>query len=175
MTKRETASFVLKLIGIYIVLRFIGYFPSVLAPLFTMKFTSSGIFLALISTIVTLAHPAFCLLVIFKSDKVASWLVPEDKPLTAGINIDKNDIMTIGFAIVGLLVIVSVIPKFAQMATNYSLSKNALEYQTERYLIQLKATIVSSLVGLLLGLALFFGSKKLVEIWNERQFNSNKE
>ena len=175
MTKRETASFIIRLIGIYIVLRFIAYFPSVLAPFIYMKSNPSGFFLALIWAIVGLAYPAFCLLVIFKSDKVASWLVPEDKPLTAGINIDKNDIMAIGFAIVGLLVIVSVIPRFAQMATMYSLSKNAQEYQTERYLFQLKAIIVSSLVGLVLGLGLFFGSKKLVQIWNDKQIKSNKD
>jgi len=174
MTKRETASFVIRLIGVYIVLRFIGYFPSILTPFIYMKSTPSSFFLALISTIVTLAHPAFCLLIIFKSDKVATWLVPEDKPLTCPGNVNKNDILTIGFAIVGVLVIASVIPKFVQMATRYSLSKNHPEYQATRYLIELKSIIVASLVELLLGLGLFFGSKKLVEIWNERQFKSNK-
>lgn len=175
MTKRETASFVIRLIGIYIVLRFIAYFPSILTPFIYVKSTPSGFFPALISTIVTLAHPAFCLLIIFKSDKVATWLVSEDKPLTVEVNINKDDIMAIGFAIVGLLILASVIPRFAEMATRYSLSKNQLEYQATRYLIEFKATIVATLVQLLLGLGLFFGSKKLVEIWNEKQFKSNKE
>jgi hypothetical protein len=175
MTKRETASFVLRLIGIYIVLRFIAYFPSVLMPFYSMKSTSISLFPAFISSVITLAHPALCLLIIFKSDKVAAWLVPEDKPLTAEGNVNKNDIMAIGVAIVGLLVIASVIPKFAQMTTKYSLLKNLQEYRTTEYLIELKAIIVASLVELILGLTLFFGSKKMVQIWNEKQFQSKKE
>ncbi len=175
MTKREATSFVIRLIGIYILLRFISFFPMVLNPLVSIRSISTDLFPAIVSAVVTLAHPIFCLFVIIKSDTVAAWLIREDKPLGLGSNIGKDDIMAISFSIVGLLLIVSVLPKFAEMAAKYSSSKSLPDYQAPKYLLHLKGLFAASAVELILGLCLFFGSDKLVDFWKRKQFQSNRQ
>lgn len=172
MTKREMTSLVLKLVGIYIVVRYIGYFPMILSPLITMRMGEpsnlTAWFYALATMLSLLIYPVFCIFIIICSNRLARWLIREDDTVELPVSISKDDIMTIAFCCIGLVIMAGAIPQLANIVTNYILLKAMPEYaDMGRFRIDRQARFAGALVKFILGLLLFLRSKGLVGLWHK--------
>ena len=165
MTKREIASLVLKLIGVYMVVQFIGYFPAMFgsfgmvilqtkeAASFQMAFSAGLLILS------GLLYLAGCVSLIVYSDKIAVKMVSEDKTLESCAAISKSDVLSIAFCCIGLLVLTRCIPQVIHLIIRYMTIKGINGGAQNYFNI---GSLVSVIVQFIIGLWLFLGSKGIV-------------
>jgi len=173
MTKREIASLVLKLMGVFILLKTIGYVPTVFGVLFTTgRYNSNAGFASLALQVMgMLLLLAFALgwavLIIVLSDKFAKWLIKEDKSLEIAHPISKEDVMVVAVSCIGLYLIVAAIPSIMHHLYNFLLlhrpDGNYPPYWSGGFSRIL--TLISPLVQIALGVWLFSGSRGIVKLW----------
>ena len=163
MTKREIASMILKLAGLLAVIKYIGFVPMMVDAIVTL-FASKGDFgNALTSSMYmfgSLFYPVCCVFLIIYSDKFAAKLFPEDKMVQISTSMAKDEIMSIAFTCIGLIVIASAIPEFINLATTYTITDGAGR-QWQRGNIP---RLVAAIVKLAIGCWCFLGAKGIVDL-----------
>ena len=126
MNARHIASLALKLMGIFILVNYLKYLPMVLGA-FAMISTQGPLRLEnlvgiAISAGTHLLYLVACLLIIIKSDAIAKRLVTDEQAMIS-TSMDADTMQTLAFFIVGLVLLTGAIPKLAQCATNYYMSR----------------------------------------------------
>ena len=173
MTKREIASLVIKLMGVFILLKSIAYLPMVFGSFSIMR--SEGllfsVFIVMIS-IVTAAIPlAFSILVITLSDKAAAWLIRNDNTVENTDNtISKDDVMIIAVSCIGLYFIVAAMPMLinALLINPARMYRRAgIPYVGPSGMFHILRNLVVPAVQIALGIWLFASSKGIVKLWKK--------
>ncbi|MBL7215099.1 MAG: hypothetical protein ISS71_05425 [Phycisphaerae bacterium] len=178
MTKREIASLVIKLMGVFILIKSIAYVPMTFSGLFTIwrpGVENSGfgwaILLGVIVLVLSVAAVVFSLSIIIFSDKVAARLIKEDndKFVEVGNLVNKEDVMLVVFSCIGLYLIVTAIPSlivythsiltFYKSCAGRPVYPSGGWYQFSR--------LIAPVVQIGLGVWLFAGSKGLVKLWHK--------
>jgi hypothetical protein len=175
MTKREIASLVIKLMGVFILLKTIGYAPMAFSVLFTVGRAgwNTGFATAALQVVGGLFLMGLALgwavLIIVLSDKFARWLIKEDKPLEMTNSMNKEEVMVIAISCIGLYFTVAAIPSIIFQLSNFlSLRRAGTDYSAywsggfHRML-----TLIAPVVQIALGLWLFAGSKGIVKLWKK--------
>ena len=166
MTKREITSLVLKLIGIYIVVSFVGYLPISLIAL-TTTYLKDSTAMSCVFVLLTLLYLLFCILIIIYSNRVAGWIIHEDNTVELPDSISKDDVMAIAFCCMGLLIMTNAIPKLLSMIPQYIVVLgNISEYLYAGKFWQHITRLVAPLIQFILGLFLFIRTKGLVKLWH---------
>ena len=157
MTKREIASLVIKLMGVFILIRSISSVPVVFyawRPSENIDLLQS-VFMLLLLIIIPLV-------IIRLADKIAMWLIKDNT--FAGIidsSISKNDVMVMAFSCMGLYFIVVSIPSLIiNLSFYFRLSASSFWQNAFRTLIAPAAQIG-------LGIWLFAGSRGIVKLWKK--------
>lgn len=172
MTKREVASLVIKLTGIYILIRYAAYLPSLLMPLYYAKYTDFNSWVpALLATAVSIIYLGVCVIIVLKSDKISAKIISVDKEMNLTLSITKSDIMTIAFCCIGLIVLVNVIPQLASTATEHFLYKKNPNNMPSNYHFRIIPKLVGNIIQLVIGIWLFLRAKGLAEIWRRIREN----
>ncbi len=163
MTKREIASMILKLAGLLAVVKYISFVPMMVGAIITL-FASKGdvgnAFTSLMYMLGSLFYPVCCVFLIIYSDKFAAKLFPEDKMVQISTSMSKDEIMSIAFTCIGLLVIAGAIPEFINLATTYTITDGAGR-QWQRGNIP---RLVAAIVKLVIGCWCFLGAKGIVNL-----------
>lgn len=159
MNARNATALVLKLTGLYLVIRFVIYLPFVLGAV-----RLDGIdWSPLIYTALQLLNPVAGLLLIKWSDTIARRLVPdEDGMLFTGI--DGETARTLAFCIIGLLLIAEALPRLALFVTDYVVVKRMLgpSGSPNSY-----GQIASIIVQIAMGIYLFLQPAGLSGLWKQ--------
>lgn len=166
MTKQELAEIALKILGIYALLtsiQFIGSFISV------FNFPSDGpwirslMLISVIAPLLLLLWAGYYLLC--RTSRISLKYFPEGQ--IQNINIDAKNLQSIAFSIIGVVLIVTTIPKLSQLGVSiYALSERAkdigTDYKLERDTI---AFGISILCKFILGILLFISGDSITNLW----------
>lgn len=170
MTKREIASLTVKLMGLFILLKSIGYFPMSLGTLYyAYEQSQEGILrtLLLVLMIVGMAGISlgFSIMVIIFSDRIATRLIKDDGPTEMATNpMSKSDVMAITISCIGLYFIVAAVPMLISGLINFSLFMTGSIPSMRHMIIR---TLVAPGIQIGLGIWLFAGSKGIVKLWKK--------
>jgi len=171
MTKREIASLVIRLMGVFILLKSIGYVPSVFGAFYSMaQMENSEVFnkfLYGIMIIVGAVLPlAWSVLIIIFSDKAAAWLIKDnnaiEKPETS---INKQDVMVIAVSCIGLYFVVAAAPMLIRALSIYPMYTRSGALHSRFWIIV--RDLIAPAVQVALGLWLFVGPEGIVKLWKK--------
>lgn len=119
MSKREIASLVIKLMGVFILFKSIAYVPMIISSISTAvealsshsEFGLLAVFGVVFLSVLLSAIPlVWSMLVILLSDKVAKWLIKDDQDVQISDSINRDDIMTVAISCIGLYFIIAAVP-----------------------------------------------------------------
>jgi hypothetical protein len=165
MTDFRIASLVLKIVGIYSLVSSIDLIQPLITA-FAMSTTWTNISLLFIGALVP-----FLLLIIvgcfflFYSNKLATKMISSDEN-NIGQELSSQNIQTIAFSIVGLILIVIAIPKLFYIGSNmYAFKKAGDEAVIKNMSLSTYAYAASLIVQFILGLIIFLGAKGLSSLW----------
>ena len=171
MTKREFTAIVLKLTGVFVLVRYLGYLPMVLSPLTVIRFGESNTFSTWLvgvgSIVPPLLYLAACILIIIKSEKIAARLIPEDGKFRVGFNLSREDVLTIAFCCIGLVFFVGSIPRLVQAFSSLVLTRSTMSQSGHSRPWGVYATLASHLVQAIIGLALFLQARGMSGLWHK--------
>ncbi len=174
MTKREIASLAIKLMGVFILLKSIAYVPMAFwATLSTMPSEAEWlfrIFMVMMSVAAAGIPLVWSLLIIFLSDKVASWLIKDDNSIeNASTTISKGDVMVIAISCIGLYFIVAAAPMFIRVLMNISIFHRHTEspFVGSSTVFNIGKQLIAPAVQIALGVWLFVGSKGIAKFWKK--------
>ena len=176
MTKREITSLVIKLMGVFILLKSIAYVPMAYSGMFyaMQSHDNAGLlrtaFLLMMSTGMAVIPLVFSVLVIVLSDKAATWLIKKDDNVeTTGGSITKDDVMVIAFSCIGLFFIVAAMPMFVQALMNFTVlhRRAGSPFVGPSDLMNIFRNLIAPGVQVAIGLWLFVGSEGLVKLWKK--------
>jgi hypothetical protein len=164
MTKREIASLVIKLMGV-----FSGIFSAVRthdgSGFLQTMFAMMMFFLAAVIPV------AWSLLIIFFSDKASVWLIKDERAIeNVSTSISKEDVMTIAVSCIGLFFIVAAVPQIiSSMMFNFPamLRRMSSQFTGPSGSMNLLRQLVIPAVQIGLGIWLFAGSKGIVKLWKK--------
>jgi hypothetical protein len=169
MTKRETASLLIKLMVVYAMLQFA---PSLLFIVGQLSVARSGPTptMALLITASILIAPlvwiGFCLIILRFSDRMAARLVQDDGEGGAILSLSFMDCQTLGYNFIGLLLIIQSFPQLIHLISALRFEGNIpeLAQQTRLYRMILPK-LLSFLAQFLLGIGLFLRARGLANLW----------
>ena len=175
MTKREIASLVIKLMGVFVLLKSISYVPMVLSGMFSVWQTPdrSGavwvVLIAVITVIVSAIPLMWGLLIIVLSDKVAGWLIKDDKAAEITGSMNKEDVMLVVCSCIGLYLIVTAFPRLIVDCSRFFAIRRAgsdwAAYLSSGFNRTLN--LMAPVVQIALGVWLFAGAKGIVKLWKK--------
>jgi hypothetical protein len=172
MTKREITSLVLKLIGIYIIASYIGYIPLTIITQIRVVYLQEPISLtnmlfAYAIVLSTLLYLVCCILFIIYSNRVSEWIIREDNTVRLPDSISKDDIITIAFCCVGLLIMARAIPKLFSTIPYFIMVRGTISGYSDGRVWQPITRVAGPLIEFMLGLLLFIRTKGLVRLWHK--------
>ena len=172
MTKREFTSIVLKLTGIYILVRYIRLLPMVLSPLNVIEWGDpsaiSTWLWGLAATVPSFIYLAICILIVVKSKAIAAKLIKDDGEFNVGFRLNYDDVLTIAFCCIGLVVLVGAIPELVQWGSNLALNKMmAQKFNHSPQGYRAYTGFLAILVQVLIGGALFLQPRDLAGLWKK--------
>ncbi|MBI4733961.1 MAG: hypothetical protein HY779_03975 [Rubrobacteridae bacterium] len=164
MNLRALTSLVVKLIGIFILVKSLGNLPLLLSPI-SVLFGAGEIDPAfLINFAASLSIPILylivCTVLIVKSDSIANKLVPNSDSSIL-LNIDARDTQRIVFCAIGIIVLTDAIPKLAQVFTTFIMSGS---FPHDGYMNSFYSQFVGSMVQMVIGLALILQADGFVKL-----------
>jgi len=168
MTKRDFAAIVLKLTGVYILVRYLGYLPIVFGPIVMMwgdptLMPEWQLWLAMLPPWVYLA---FCVLIVVKSEAIAAKLIKQDGEFHVGFRLSKEDVLTLAFCCIGLVILVGSLPVFVEAIARFAVTQNAALYaSSSQHWIGSSARLAAAVVQVLIGLGLFLQARGLAALW----------
>ncbi|MDH4202324.1 MAG: hypothetical protein OEV87_05480 [Phycisphaerae bacterium] len=174
MTKREIASLVIKLMGVFILLKSIAYLPTVFGAFYTInqagitEALSKFLYGAMIS-ISAIIPFVWSVLIIQFSDKAAAWLIKDndaiEKPATS---IHRDDVMTIAISCLGLYFIVAATPMLIRGLSTYPMYTRAgMNFVGLARFWNITKQLIAPTVQIGLGIWLFAGSRGIVKLWKK--------
>jgi uncharacterized membrane protein len=167
MNARHTASLVLKLIGIFTLIKYLGYLPMVLSAFNLI--TSSGpsrldTFVGIaISAGTPLLYLIVSILIIVKSDAIAERIAQDEQVMIAS-GIDADTIQTLAFCILGLVLLTGAVPKLAQLGTNYFMLRR-MPNRGVSY--TLYGQLIGTVLQIIIGFFLFLQADGLTGLWKK--------
>ena len=177
MTKREVASLALKLSGIYAFIVSVSSFHSMMFMIATIgaqyaDHPGQGPNCALLAAgsvipLLLLLFLGFYL--IAASERLSRHIFPQDSAGEKTSPFSSEDMQTIAFSVVGLLLLTRAFPGLCRVILQIS---SALQHKTLSATVIKTGIIQSSVVivvQLILGLYLFLGSKGLSGLWHKMQ------
>ena len=164
MTKRETVSLFIKLMGIYFLVRFgssliqmLGFVPSMhdggLAVWMSMASLCAMVFL--------------CILMIAKSDRVAKRLYREDSDESQVGGLSFEEVQILGYSFVGLFLLAKSVPEILSLVASIEMQQ-AYGMGGDLYLKSL-SSLLSLLIQFVLGWILFLRPRGLANLWKKAQ------
>jgi hypothetical protein len=161
MNLLKLTSLILKLMGIFILVRSIGNLPVFLGSISSVLGADNlnPIFLAE-SISIPILYFTVCITLIVKSDSIANRLVPKadtDIPL----NIHAKIVQNIAFCSIGLVVLTDAIPKLTQILTTYIMSG---QFPNDGLMNGFYSQLAANIVQLFIGLFLVLGSNGIVNL-----------
>lgn len=176
MTKRDVASLVLKLTAVYVLISFLNYIPMLILSV-TSLMRSGGpdlwIFM-IVAIAISVIYMRICFLIISKSDNIATRLISVDDDCTINTTLSKNDVATIAFCCIGLLVLVNSIPDLIGYAFTFIKIKRMNSYATPSVRIDYTRLITIGAKATI-GLALFLQAKNLTQLWQKLHGNKDSQ
>jgi len=172
ITKREAASLVLRLMGVYIAVRYLEYVPTALGALSLLMSPPPGavrMWLLLSSVLPPVAYFAVCALLVFGSDWIARRLVPEDKPVFGtGTVMSTKEVLSLAFCCLGLAILAGAIPRIPQAAIIMSVVRwGSPGPGRNRGTIQGLAQVAGIIIQAAIGLVLFLQARGLAGLWHK--------
>lgn len=174
MSKREIASLTIKLMGVFILLKSIGWVPmAFISQVNLMNSEGSWLFrffMLMLSVAAAVIPLVFSILVIILSDKAAAWLIKEDKSIAnTSSSINKDDVMVIVISCIGLYFIVASAPMFICALMNFTiLHRHASSpFVGPHSIFNVGKQLIAPAVQIALGVWLFAGSKGIVNLWKK--------
>ena len=125
-------------------------FPDYPAP-------GAATFAAGISFGIPLIWFGFCLLILRTSDRIAGWIIRDDGEFGARLSLSLKELQILGYNLIGLFLIAQSFPGILNLS-----ARLRVEAQTG-YIIP---EIIALSAQLVIGLALFFGSRGLANLWS---------
>ncbi|MDD5708854.1 MAG: hypothetical protein PHR35_23305 [Kiritimatiellae bacterium] len=174
MTKRETTSLLVKLMGIYSLVQFVPSLSYVLHFLTTIR-DSQQIWMKLATVGIMIISPAiwigFCILIIRKSDSIAKRVYREDSDASQLSGLGFQEMQVLGYNFIGLLLLVQSFPQIVSLVTTIKNQQMyAQEYwTTDTFCMLTLPQLLSFLTQLILGLILFLKPKGLANLWRRTQ------
>ncbi|MDX9980250.1 MAG: hypothetical protein RBU25_09530 [Lentisphaeria bacterium] len=167
MNARQLASLVLKLFGIFLLLRHLGLFFLILGQVNMISSTGFSGFdnttSIAISVGAVLLYLLVCLLIIVKSDAIARRIAPDEQAMLAP-GLDADTVQALAFCILGLVLLTGSIPKLAQSAVVYFMTECGQGQANSRGLC---SQLVSTVIQFVIGLVLFLQADGLTGIWKK--------
>lgn len=172
MTKREFTAIILKLTGIYILVRYLGSLPSILSPAVSLSsyetITLDMWVWGLLATLLPIAYFAICILIVVKSKAIAAKLIKDDGEFNVGFSLSQDDVLIIAFCCIGLAVLVGAIPDLIESGTNLTLLNKAPDgVHPSRTWIMAHAKVAADSMQALIGIALFLQARGLAGLWRK--------
>lgn len=174
MTKRETTSLLIKLMGIYCLVQFAPSLIYILQFLATIR-GSQQIWMKLATVGMMVVFPAiwigFCILIIRKSDSIAKRLYREDSDASELSSLGFQEVQMLGYNFIGLLLLVQSFPQIVSLVTTIKTQQiYTHEYWTkEAFYMHTLPRLLSFLTQFILGLVLFLKPKGLANLWKKAQ------
>lgn len=167
MNARQLASLVLKLFGIFLLVRHLGFLFMMLGQVNMIRSTglsgfdnTTGI---AISVGAALLYVLACLLLVFQSDAIARRIAP-DEPAMLAPGMDADTIQALAFCILGLVLLTKSIPELAQSGVYYFMIEGE-QYQASSRVLY--SQLVSTVIQFVIGLVLFLQADGLTGIWKK--------
>jgi len=168
MTKREFASLVLKLLGVYAIIEALPLIQYVSMFLGMLGRPNGewpvGAWPWMATTTPFLLVGGVGVILIARSDSLAGWLVTDDSKMDMRSGLSAQDVQAIAFSVVGVLVLLQAVPRlihviaaFSQIASDEKMKSSLLRSAC--------VSLATLLIQVGLGVALFFGSRGLANIW----------
>jgi len=172
MTKREFTAIILKLTGIYILVRYLGHLPTILSPLTVIELGDPSSIDTNIWGIAAVVPPliylAICILIVVKSKAIAAKLNKDDGEFNVGFSLSQDDVLTIAFCCIGLAVLVGAIPDLVKWGSNLTLDRiYAKELNNSRLYFRAYTGFAAILAQVLIGGALFLQARGLAGLWQK--------
>jgi hypothetical protein len=177
MSKRELAEFILKLLGVYAIIHSLPLFLYI-----SLIFGSIGrdsneaserVWMYLCMSVPFALTLVAAIVLLTCSHKLASALVKEDGPTGLTTSLSSQEIQTIGFSIVAVLVFLLAIPQLVQFSVTIwrILTLSATEFEGARSVFVRNAwqSGLSFAIQLTLAVLLFFRSRGLTNLWRRIQ------
>lgn len=178
MTKREIVSMIIKLAGFVAVIKYLGQIPMAVGAivLFLADKNNPGYaFMSSMYALGSLITPIVYVLLIVYCDKIAAKLFPEDKMVPLSISMSKNDIMSIAFTCIGLLVIAGAIPELIKISTRYFVRIGGRESLLSPRQIEYTVAFIAAIIKLTIGCWCFLGAKSIVRLWHKARGHIDSE
>lgn len=166
MGKREAASVAIKLMGVWILIKSVGYLPfSVGGAIGVGQTGAEGFWWAVLwYVLIAVVSLGWGLVIVLFSDKVAGWLIKEDKTIVGVCTINKSDVLTVGFTMMGLFLVVTDIPNLIFKVAEYYQIRSNYENTAPRGISE-TVHMFGPAIQIGLGVWLFAGSRGLVKLW----------
>lgn len=174
MTRHELASFALKLLGIYALIKslpLIQLLGGALGALASAQGRDMSGFWPIVGMFIPMVLMAVVgmLLIAFSKD-LAPRLVGEDKPLGIASTLSGQDVQAIGFSVVAVLIFLDAIPRFVQgIASWQTLSQLPSGSISRQVIWGIWQTFVSSGIQLILAAVLFLWPRGIANLWHRIQ------
>ena len=160
MNKREIASLVCKILGVYIIIQGINVFSSVVLSA-SIATPNQVVHETLLNTIFSLVYVVFGVSLWLLSDKLSAIMVTGGDLSNPGSGIKGSELQRVSFSVLGLFFIGNSIPKLiVTLTTIYSMS--GLPNSTSRLILGSLGPIAEFVIGV----GIFLGSHSLVNFLN---------
>jgi len=167
MNARQLASLVLKLFGIFLLIRHLRYLSMVFSLSNATGYNGPSCFVNTVGLAISvgagLLYLLACLLLVFKSDAIARRLAPDEQAMLAP-GVDADTIQTLAFCILGLILMTKSIPELAQSGVAYFMTECGLSQVHSRLLC---SQLVATLIQFVIGLVLFLQADGLTGFWKK--------
>jgi hypothetical protein len=178
MTKRELAAFVLKLLGVYVIIRslpLLQYLGGMLAMLAYESDEISRQVLTYVGMSIPFTLTALAGVVLLTcSRSLAAVIVREDEGAKLSTSLRGEDVQAIGFSVVAVFVFLSAMPQLVQFITSlwyiaYTASRDVSERGMWRFTSSAWQSGLSVAVQCALAGLLFFRARGLANVWRRIQ------
>lgn len=175
MTKHELAAFVLKLLGIYAIIRslpLLYYLAVVLGTLgYENNETPGQLWMYAAMSIPSALTAIAGIILLACSQSLARVIVKKDGAATLSTSLGGEEIQSIGFSIVAVFVLLSAMPQLVQFITNlwYIVSRAEPERARPQFIRSAWQSGLSVVVQCGLASVLFFRARGLANLWRRIQ------
>ena len=172
MTKREFASIILKLLGVYAIveslplLQFLGGVFFMRGHGDKMDIVEQGLMFVLMS-LPFLLQAMVAIFLLVRSDTIAGWLIKGDNDFSLTGSLSGKEFQAICFAVAGVLIFLLGVPRFSQFIMNfwYLRQYTASQIAQDRFIASTWQSGITAAIQCGLAVILFFRAKGLAYFW----------
>lgn len=174
MTKRETTSLLVKLMGIYCLVQFAPSLTYILSFLGTIR-DAPHVWIKLVTFGMMIIFPmiwiGFCIFIIRKSDKIAQRLYCEDSDASQLSSLGFQEVQILGYNFIGVILLVQTFPQVVSLVTTLKAQQVYCSYPSRPQVFYLNTLprLLSFLTQFILGLILFLKPNGVANLWKKAQ------